>query len=86
MKVYLKTGKVWDFKWDKDYEGLIHKTKHNIYRIFVDKGNSNNNEGAFNIWIGRQFDMPNGEKDWITWGDELKVDYINFSKGNVVFK
>ena len=79
IKLHRKNAPTWLFEWDDDHCGMVHKTKNNVYRLFMD--------GVIDakpVWIGRLLKLE--RHIWVTWEKEIKADYIDFIGCRVTFK
>lgn len=68
----------WVFSWDYEFNGLVHRTKHNIYRLFSGDMASEHKP----IWIGR---LSDDKTAWVTWEKELKAKAINLCGCTIFF-
>jgi len=69
----------WVFKWEDEYQGLVHKTGKNVYKLFFQCPSDNYKP----VWIGR---LVNSGKAWITYEKEIKAKSIEFCGSKVFFK
>ena len=95
MKLVRKKRPDWNFKF---YEyppfepghlapGFFHKTKDNLYRVFIDDGRAGQGEYSFpDVWIGRRFFDNDGNRFWHTVEAELRAEKLVFDRGEYVFR
>ncbi len=68
----------WKFSKDDQFDGLIHRTNHNVYRIF--SGDISEEYKPF--WIGR---LTDDKTAWVTWEKELKARAIKLIGCTIFF-
>jgi hypothetical protein len=73
-----KEGSPWKFSWDEEYQGLVHRGRKNIYKLFFE----NPAETIKPIWIGL---LVNNGTAWITWEKELGAKSIEFCGSTIRF-
>ena len=67
----------WVFKWDDKFCGLIHKTRYNIYQIFI--GDPCDLKP---IWIGR---LSHDRKVWYTAEKGIGAKCVQLTGCNIFF-
>ena len=67
----------WVFEWDESFCGMIYKTRHNTYQLFMDGF-----EEIKPIWIGR---LSHDCKAWYTVEKEIKAKCIQLVGCSVIF-
>jgi hypothetical protein len=74
-------GPDWDFVWDEQFHGLVHKTGKNVYRLFFEDIATEFKP----IWIGRLFDGGR-TKHWYTMEKEIGAKSIDLCGCSIVFE
>jgi hypothetical protein len=78
VKVYRHNKPTWEFIWDDEHQGLVHKARKNIYKLFFE-----NPADSFKpIWIGL---LVNNGTAWVTWEKEMGAKCIQFCGSKVFF-
>jgi len=68
---------IWDFQWSDKYQGVIYKTRNNIYMIHFD--------GIYKpIWIGLKVGIP--RYYWGSYGKKLGAIKLELDEGTFYFK
>ena len=82
VNLIMKNRTLWEFCWDDQHNGYIHKTKKKtIYKIFFDNCVNPSLYGIEpDIWIGRLI-IQNGEKFWVSAQKDIQPDRLVMFRG-----